>query len=107
MAINSRITFRHMRHDASLEELIRGKIDKLERFNDRISSCEVILETPHRSKGVQYHIRIVLGLPGGDVVVERDPPAPTDPEQLQAAIRDAFDAARRQLKERAERRRGD
>ena len=109
MAINSRITFRHMRHNEALEGIIRGRVEKLERFYDRISSCEVIVEAPHRAsnKGPQqYQVRIHMSVPGGEVVVERTPDV-ADYDQLQAAVRSAFDAARRQLRNHAERRRGD
>ena len=56
----------------------------------------MLVEVPHRHqhKGVLYNVRIDMTAPGGELVVKREPA-----EDLYVAIRDAFDAARRQLQE--------
>ncbi len=63
-----------------------------------------MVEAPHRhhQHGVQFNVRIDITVPGGEVVVKREPH--TD---IYVAIRDAFIAARRQLQSHAKRQRGD
>jgi ribosomal subunit interface protein len=81
------------RSDA-LYNAIREKADRLERYYDRIMSCRVVLELVgrHKRKGKEFSVRIDLKVPGGELAVTREPD-----ENLQVALRDAFDAARRQL----------
>ena len=85
------------------EEAIRREAMKLETFADRITSCRVVVETPHRrgNTGVQYLVRIDLTLPGGELVVQRQPQ-----EQRRTALQDAFDVAKRQVRDFISRRRG-
>lgn len=88
----------------AIEQAVRSKADKLDQFYDHIMGCRVLLETPHRHhhKGSAYNVRILLTVPGDELIVKREPH-----EDLYVAIRDAFDAAQRQLKEYSRRRRGD
>ena len=56
---------------------VREEVDRLERFSDRITGCAVTLEAPsrhHRHSGGQYRVRVELSVPGGRLVVGRDPP---------------------------------
>jgi cold shock CspA family protein len=48
-----------------------------------------------------YHVRIDLTVPGDELVVSRDPGKDQAHEDVYVAIRDAFDAARRQLEDHA------
>jgi ribosomal subunit interface protein len=83
---------------------IEQKAAKLEQFYDHIIGCRVMVETPHRHKnqGSMFNVRIDLTVPGGELIVKREPN-----QDVYVAIRDAFDAAQRQLKSYAHRRRGD
>ena len=83
------------------DALIRRHAQKLEAFDDRIVACRVMVETPHRHhrRGAKYVVRLDLTVPRGELVVRK-----TDPE-VQTAIQDAFDAARRRVKDRAQVRR--
>jgi cold shock CspA family protein/ribosome-associated translation inhibitor RaiA len=96
-----RITFRNLESSPAIEEQVRKRAEELERFFDRITACHVVIETPHRHhrQGRLYHIRIVLEVPGQEIVVQREPSEHQAYEDLQVAIRDAFDAARRQLQD--------
>jgi ribosomal subunit interface protein len=87
-----------------LVDLIHDKAEKLDNFHDGIISCRVMVEVPHRSqrKGVSYNVRVDLSVPGGEVIVRREPG-----EDLYVSICNAFDVAERQLKEHADRQRGD
>ncbi len=85
-------------------ENIRQKVRKLEQFSDHIIGCRVMVEAPHRHKhqGSLYNVRIDLTVPGGELVVKREPH-----EDVYVAIRDAFDAAKRRLLSFARKRRGE
>jgi len=85
-----------------LEARIREKVVKLAGFYDKISRCRVVVESPHHhhQKGATYHVTIELGVPGPDIVVNRESERSQDHEQVGVALRDAFDAARRQLQDR-------
>lgn len=107
MALEPRITFRHTNPSAAMEELIRDKTAKLFKLHDKISSCEVVIEEPHRShkNGDLFHVRIHMVVPGGEIVVVRDPTEAAEHEDPKIAIRDAFEAARKQLLTHVRRRR--
>jgi ribosomal subunit interface protein len=83
---------------------IRSKAEKLSSFYSPIIKCRVVVEAPHRhkQKGLLYNVRIDITVPGGELVVKREPN-----EDVYVAIRDAFDAARRQLQAYARRQRRD
>lgn len=104
MQLPLQITARNMSLSEAAEQAIREKAAKLDQFHDKITSCRVVVECPHRHKhqGILYNVRIDLTVPGAELVVKREPH-----EDLYVTIRDAFDAARRQLKEHTRRQRGD
>jgi ribosomal subunit interface protein len=92
----------------AIEAAVRERVAKLERFSDRIVSCRVTVEAPHRRKhqGNLYTVRVDLRFPGGEVVASRDPSADSSHEDAYVAMRDAFKAARRQLQDRVRVQRG-
>lgn len=104
-----RIAFRGMTPPIGIEDEIRKRVDRLEGFFDRIIACSVVVEPSHRRhrQGKLYHIRIDLFLPEREIVVRRDPAEHHAHEDLHVALRDAFDAARRQLQDHAHAMRGD
>ncbi len=93
----------------AIEAHIREKAAKLDQFYDRITRCRVVVEAPHRHhhKGKLFNIRIDMTVPGGELVVNRDPSKRAAHTDVYVAIRDAFDAARRKLQDFARRQRGD
>lgn len=93
----------------AIEAHIREKAAKLDLFYDRITRCRVVVEAPHRHhhKGKLFNVRIDMTVPGGELVVNRDPSKRAAHEDVYVAIRDAFDAARRKLQDFARRQRGD
>jgi ribosome-associated translation inhibitor RaiA len=99
------ITFRGMEASPSAETQVRHKVEELQQFSDRISTCRVTLETGHRHHrhGNVYHVRVDLAVPGGKIVVNREPGEDHAHEDLHVAIRDAFDAARRRLQDHMKR----
>ena len=96
------IAFEHLDHSDALETAIRNEVHRLERFYNRITSARVVIARPqHRQhKGDTYSVRIHLELPAGKHVdVSRDPGATGRHEDAHVTIRDAFDAAGRQLQD--------
>lgn len=103
------ISFRNMDPVPSAEALVRSRVAELEQFSDRIGGCRVVLDAAHRRhrQGRTYDVRIELSVPGGPIVVSRNPDEDHAHEELGVAIRDAFDAARRQLQDRMRRMEGE
>lgn len=93
------IVFHEVAHSQALESLIREKAAKLAAIFPRLMRCHVSIEQPHRHKqqGKPFNIRIAMHVPGGELVVNRD-----QHEDVYVALRDAFDAARRQIEEYAQ-----
>jgi ribosomal subunit interface protein len=82
-----------------VEQRVRERVRRLERFCDGITSCHVALSTPHRHqrKGRHWSVRIEVRVPGTELVTSREPGDVEAHEDLLVAIRDAFDAMERQL----------
>lgn len=104
MQIPLQITIRDMGHSDALETRIRSKAAKLDEFFDHITSCRVVVEMPHKhhNQGRKFNVRIDIGVPGTEIVVNRE-----HDEDIYVALRDAFDAAKRQLEDYARKIRGD
>jgi ribosome-associated translation inhibitor RaiA len=102
------ITFRDMEPSAALETRIRERAEQLERVFDRMTSCHVMVEAPHRHhhQGRLFHVRIDATLPRHEFVVGRDPTEHHAHEDANVAVRDAFDALRRQLEDHTRRQHG-
>lgn len=105
MQIPLEITLRDIPDSPAVETRIREKAAKLDRFHDRIMSCRITVESPQQRKhqGKLYSVHIDLTVPGGgELVVNR-----IQHEDIYVAIRDAFNAATRQLEDHNRVRRGD
>ena len=102
------IVFQNLPPSPAIEARIRDRVAKLDRFHDRIMTCRVCVEAAHKHhhKGNLYRVRIDLTVPDNELVVSRVPDDQHAHEDVYVAIRDAFDAMRRQLEDHARRRRG-
>ncbi len=107
MQLPLQITFRHMEPSEHIENLIRERAERLDRFAPDIMSCRVVVEPAgkHHQHGNMYEVRIDLTLPGEEIVVNREPSEHVEYKKIEVAIRDAFDVARRQLEDYVRRRR--
>ncbi len=101
MNIPLQLTFRDIEPSEAVEARVRQKVDKLERFYDRILGCRVVIERPHRRhhQGKLYHVRIDLSVPGAELVVNREPHERHSHEDVYVALRDSFNAIQRQLQD--------
>jgi ribosome-associated translation inhibitor RaiA len=102
MGIPLQISLHGVPASDALYDAVRARVDRLERCYSRVTACHVIVELAARQRTSEFAVRIGLKVPGGEIAV-------THPrgENLQAALRDAFDAARRQLEDYARTQRGD
>ena len=98
------ITFRDMSPSEALESHIRSKADKLESIFSPIMGCHVTVEQPHKHKhqGRDFCVHLDLRVPGAELVVTHH-----RHEDAYVALRDSFDAAKRQLEDYARKLRGD
>ncbi len=108
------ISFHGLDKSDAVQARILEKVAKLEQFYDRITACRVVVERHHSSganattKDQPFHISIILEVPGEELVYKRDPKsdeALKDHQDINIALRDAFAAMQRQLKEHKEIRR--
>jgi cold shock CspA family protein/ribosome-associated translation inhibitor RaiA len=108
MQLPIQITFRNMESSEAIEARVRERTEALEHYFPSIIACRVMIEAGarHHHKGKIYHVRVDLTVPGEEIVVKRDPAEHHAHEDILVAIRDAFDAARRQLEDYARRLRG-
>jgi cold shock CspA family protein/ribosome-associated translation inhibitor RaiA len=126
MKLPLQITFRNMGSSPMAEEWVRTEAAKLDAYYRQIMGCRVAIEMPHRHhrQGGLYHIRIDLTLPGGELVIKRQPnlkdrawqegeveaskhyEVGTAHKNLRQAIDDAFRAAGRRLQDYARRQGG-
>ncbi len=104
MQVPVQITIRDMPRSEALEAHIRDSAAKLEQFHERITSCRVTVEqlAQHHHQGRPFRVSIDLRVPGKELVANRD-----HHEDVYVALRDAFDAIKRQLEETARLQRGE
>jgi cold shock CspA family protein/ribosome-associated translation inhibitor RaiA len=98
------ITAHHFKLNDALESLIRERAAALEKFYPRLIRCHVTIEGPgnHHRTGGPYDVRVDLSVPRKELVVTRQ-----TGEDIAVVVRDAFDAARRQLQDFAQLQRRD
>ena len=104
MQTELQITVRGMEHSDMLDQHIRERVDKLDRLYPKLMGCHVVaeLDDRHKQQGKQFAVRVDLTAPGKEIVVNRQ-----HAEDIYVALRDAFDAAKRQLEDYASIQRGD
>ena len=90
-----------MEPSPSVEAIVRERIARLDRFHDRITSCAVTIEAPHRHgpHGKLYRAQVDVTVPGREVVIGREHEENRAHEDVYVAIRDSFEAARRLLED--------
>ena len=103
MKLPVQIQFHGMEHADALAMTAREHVHKLELFASDITACRVVidLEEKHKHQGRPFSVRIDLTLPGHELVVNR-----VQHEDVNVAMREAFDNMKRQLEDVVRRRRG-
>jgi hypothetical protein len=112
------ITYRNMACSEWLDAEIQKRATKLAKFCPDILSCKVLVEIPHRhhEQGNRFHVRVDVTVPGERIVGGQPPNLrlgqPDDEparerrssktiarKDASLALRQAFDAAKRQLRD--------
>jgi len=108
MQVPLEIRFHDLDRSDAIEAAVRERALELEHFAREIISCRVTIEAPHRHqrKGKVYRVVVDVHVPGAVIVVGREPGKNHAHEDPYVAVRDAFDAARRQLQDRVRVQRG-
>lgn len=110
MNVPLEISYRGVESSEYLDKAIRQGVAKLERHCDHLSSCRVAIERTqhHQRSGQRYRVRIDLTVPPRhELTVSREPSEGSLHTDLVAEIREAFDAAERQVKQLSARQHGD
>jgi cold shock CspA family protein len=127
MILPVQVTFRNMLHSDAIEAMVREEAVHLDTYYNHIMGCRVMIEVPHRHRleGEHYHVRVYLTVPGGEIVVKREPNLHSRQQDvqeeeltkegdiershkhLQVAVREAFDGVKRRLQDYARRQRLD
>jgi cold shock CspA family protein/ribosome-associated translation inhibitor RaiA len=110
METEPKIVFENLGPSDALRQKILEEIAHLEQFEGRMTSCRVVLSAPekHKRKGQLYQVRIHVVFPGhGEIAVRPGTAQHQWNQDPQVAIRNAFDAARRQIEDKVRRIRGD
>ena len=107
MKLPLQISFHNVEATDEAERRIRAEAAALDKFCDRIMSCRVVVDVPHRHHltGNDFQVRIVITVPGEELAISHEP-GKHDPyyKNLDVAIRDTFDSAARRLEDYVRRR---
>jgi ribosomal subunit interface protein len=101
MQLPLEIAYRGVEKSDQLENLIRTKAARLDRFCDHISRCDVAVEQPNHAQdsGNPFRVRIDVTVPPGhELVVDERQTEHDMHEPLSKVINDAFKTMERQLK---------
>lgn len=114
MRVPLEIAFKKVEATASLERLVRERVDRLPRYFRRIIACRVAVEAASRNNQHEvtaYRVRVEVSVPGNDLVATSTPRVGVAPSAVMQdpyqAVRDAFVAMERRLKTYAGRQRED
>jgi ribosomal subunit interface protein len=104
MKIALQVVFRDIPKSEAVEAAVRKHAAKLDEFCDHIMSCRVTVEEParHKHQGKLYSVHIDVKLVGKEISATRH----HEHEDVYVAIRDAFDAVKRQIEDHVRKERG-
>ena len=101
-------SYRGVEKTDEIDDLIRTKAARLDRFCDHISRCDVAVEQPNQSQrqGNPFRVRVDVRVPPGhELVADEKQTEHEMHEPLTKIIGDAFKTMERQLKDLVERQR--
>jgi len=101
------ITFRNMEWSEAVASAVERKLAKLEQLTHAIIRCHVTIGLPHQHhvKGKRYEVNIDLTIPHYGLIIGKSHDNKREYEDVYVAIRDAFEAIRRQVEAHNSRRR--
>lgn len=100
MKSHTDLIYRDIDSSPALNLIIQKKLDKLYRYSDAIIRSRVVLDSPHKHKhkGKLFRASIEIAIKGKPITVS------SDDTSVHVAVRDAFIAAERRLKNNLEKR---
>ena len=100
MSNEFQIVFHNIDQSDALTDSVNKRVEKLRQNNGYMIGRRVVLDSPHNNhhKGKVYSVTLELHTPNKEVVVTQEQHDNHAHEDLYVAIRDAFNAAERQLK---------
>ena len=107
MQVPLQIKFRHMERSAAIEDRVRDRCHKLQRFAEHVIRCRIIIDAPHKHQGKTglYQASIEITLPDQETGSSFHAEQQHAHENVDVAIREVFEAARRQLEDYVRQRR--
>lgn len=110
MQLPVEISYHGVPKNAEIDALILAKAERLNKFCDHISRCDVIIEQPNHAQqsGNAHRVRIDVTVPPGhELVADERPTEHEMHEPLSKIVNDAFKTMERQLKELVQRQRSE
>lgn len=100
MSNEFQVVFHNIDQSEALIDNVNKRIQKLQRFSNDIIGGRVVLDSPHNNhhKGKVFSVVIEIHTSGREVVVKQGQHDKSSHEDIYVAVRDAFNAAERQLK---------
>ena len=99
------VTFRGLSPSSSIVSLVFRKAQKLGVMAPQLEGCHVVIELASRGSQRHCEYRVAVHLSGGTIATRRGVRQASH-ENVYVALREAFEAARRQLETRGIRPRG-
>jgi putative sigma-54 modulation protein len=96
------VHFHGLEKSEAVEAKVRDKVAKLQRHFDRMTACRVVLEAPNRNtaKAKVFKVKIEISVPNGKpIIIDHEREGAHAHEDLNLAIRDAFEVAVRRVDE--------
>ncbi len=110
METSLKISFQGGDTSDALRQMVVEHVETLEQLHGRLTACHVVIRVPdkrHRTSNL-YGAHIHMTLPGGiDINIDQTPQADDRFSNPQFAVNDAFRRAKRLIKERVDKQRGE
>jgi cold shock CspA family protein/ribosome-associated translation inhibitor RaiA len=102
------ITFQDIEPSEAVETKIRDAAAKLEKFYPDIMSGRAVVSSPQKRQrtGKLYHVRLDISVPGKELVINREPGDRDAHFDIFVAVRDAFTAMERMLRDHSRQKQG-
>ncbi len=100
MSNEFQVVFHNIDQSEALADNVKKRIDKLQRFSNDIIGGRVVLDSPHNNhhKGKVFSVTLEIHTANKEIVVKQGQHDKPEHEDIYVAVRDAFNAAERQLK---------
>lgn len=110
MQLPVEISYRGLEKSDDIENMVREKAARLDKFCDHINRCDVAIEQPNHNhkKGNPFRVRIDVTVPPGhELVAEESVTDDNSFQPLAKAVHDAFKVMERQLRHLVDKQRGE